>query len=410
MGNYTAYKFGYRCGFVSLRYIAAAFFFLSQVATYITVEHYLNVANNLLTDVTQENLDIIAIYLHASEFRIEGDWGVFLQMVRSLGNLVIPLYFVATVSFVLNLNRRATVDITLRNALLAIVFYAIELVVLLAAAMLAALLTMGLCEVLSQHFPNLTEALNEILKYLDIGIYGMTLSDASSVSEAATSVVMSYLLARFPSFNTFLDLFLCLTLCTFLVYRPKWVDSERKLIFYRSLAIFPAIYIVGAFLLNGLSRNGVLYLDYTVLMMMPARRPLFYAFFACILVCHRMQSKPPMRVWEGLSPIPEGKKPVFGNPAVLETRAAAKKRALGASVFLSVCLLLLCAVDFIFSYMPYGAGWGLGKSYFAVFCIPFLFFFDDRKPVTKRSYTVFMIVYMVLILIIVILYGPRYTY
>ena len=91
-------------------------------------------------------------------------------------------------------------------------------------------------------------------------------------------------------------------------------------------------------------------------------------------------------------------------PLVFETPEKAKSRALHAAIFLSVCLAVLSLADFGLSFLPYAAKWGLGKSYFAVFCIPFLFFYDDRKPTLKRDYTIYSVVYFIVLVYIVFIY------
>ena len=91
-------------------------------------------------------------------------------------------------------------------------------------------------------------------------------------------------------------------------------------------------------------------------------------------------------------------------PLVAETPAAAKKRSLQAAVFLSVCLVLLSAIDYFFGYLPYAVNWGFGKSYYMVFCIPFLFFFDDRKPTLKKDFSVFSLLYFAVIVVVVLIY------
>ena len=55
-------------------------------------------------------------------------------------------------------------------------------------------------------------------------------------------------------------------------------------------------------------------------------------------------------------------------------------------------------------FLPFAAKWGLGKSYYAVFCIPFLFFFDGRKPVAKRDYTIFSWIYFAVIAVVILIY------
>ena len=65
MSAFVAYKFGRRYGYVTLRYIAALLFFISQLATFITVSRYLDVAERVLEDVT-DPLSVQALIIDLS--------------------------------------------------------------------------------------------------------------------------------------------------------------------------------------------------------------------------------------------------------------------------------------------------------------------------------------------------------
>lgn len=404
MSGFLAYKFAHRHGVVSLRYVAAIFFLLSQLATFFVIAHYLEVADLILQDTNNDVIDLFAVYTHAKMFRIEGGWGTFLNVMRSLGSLVIPLYFVATVSFVLNLKNDSLGELTARNALIAIIFFLVETIVIAFAIVLLSVLIMGVCFHLSQQFPNLYTILSDLFKRMDIEVYGESLSQFGDPSEAAQYILISYILTKIPSLNIFIDLFLCLSICIFVTVRPKWANRKWKLRLFRAGALLPIGYVISAFLINGLSHSGYIWSDSSLLTMIPARTLPVYLFFGCIILCHRMQAKPPMRVWENLTVLPRGDRKILGDTAVLETRREAHLRALRMAIFLSVCLFLISMIDLCFHFTDFGAKWGLGKSYYAACGIPFLFFFDDRKPVKRKYYTIFSVLYFLLICVIVVLY------
>ena len=172
----------------------------------------------------------------------------------------------------------------------------------------------------------------------------------------------------------------------------------------------PIGYVAASFVLNGLIHSGIYRAGAEVRMALPMRPILYYFFLALIIVCHKMLERPPMRIEEGMHVISNAKSKVYGNYAALESRAEARNRSLFMATFLSVGLVLLCAVDFAFSFTSFGAKWGLGKSYFAVFCVPFLFFFDAQKPVAKKRCNIFSAIYFLVILAVIVMYVLKIAF
>lgn len=416
MNGYIAYKFGRRYGYVTLRYIATIFFFISQLATFITVSHYLDVAVRILGDVTApQDIGslILDLYYDFTLFKISGAWGTVLAVMRACGSLVIPLYFVSIISFVLNLNRNSFGDLTMRNALLAILFFILEIFMLVIAMFLVSFIVMLAFDLFAAEFPNvneLIEQLNGILQVIDIRIYGTSVSDLGSVQAVLQYLAIGFLFEKFPSFNVFIDMFLCLATCFFLCLRPKWANTRKKLLLFRLLAIFPIGYVVAAFVLNGLIQTKVVQVVIEVRMALPMRSILYYFFLALIIACNKMLERPPMRVEQGMFVLPNAKSKMYGNVASLESRADGRRRALFMAAFLSVGLALLCAADLALSYTAFGAKWGLGKSFYAVFCIPFLFFFDAQRPVEKKKCAVFSVIYFLVIFAVVVMYAVKFMF
>ncbi len=410
MSGFVAYKFGRRYGYVTLRYIASVFFFISQITTFIIVSRYLDVAERILTDVVAPG-DIatlfFTLYYDFSLLKIGGSWGIALTVMHACGTLVVPLYFVAIISFVLNLNRNAVGGLTVRNAILAVIFFILEIFVLIFAVILVSLIVSLLYTLLASHYPTvfeLVEQLNGLLSAIDVRIRGVSFSDVGSVESFLQVLAINYVFEKFPSFNVFLDMFLCLAMCFFLCLRPKWANTRKRLLLFRMFAILPIGYVAASFVLNGLIHMRLLNLGVEVRMALPMRPILYYFFLALLIAYHRMTDRPPMHVEEGMNVVSGAKSKVYGNLATLESRADGRRRALSMATFLSVGLALLCAADFLFSFTSFGAKWGLGKSYFALFCIPFLFFFDAQRPVRKRDCTVYSGIYFLIILAIVVMY------
>ncbi len=407
MNIYETFVYGKRGGFVYLRYIAMVFFFLSQLATYYVILNALQQANHALD--AMDAGDIAGTVAAFSAFRLSGSFGVLIEVMRNLGTLVIPLYFVATVSFVLNLNRAEIGRFTRRTAILSILLFFAELVVY---SLLIGLITVLVAELFALvsaeigEYGEIVELVNNLIAA--VNSEGQLLP-ADSVAgllavaqEFVTDKIIVVMLKNMPSFNLFIDQMLCLLMCICFCTRPKWANTRAKLGLFRSLGLLPIAYILTLFVLNGLTRSGIVPPDPTLLCLFPARHLPPFLFIGCILLCNRFYPVRPLRVERGLTPIFPAKKR-YAAP-IFETAAYEKRRSLSSAVFLGVCLLLLCALDYLLGAFSFASKWGLGKFYYAALCIPFLFFFDDRKPTPKRSYSVFCAVYALVIVFIVLIY------
>lgn len=410
MNLYDRAVYGRRKGFVYLRYVAAAFFFLAQVATYHVVLNILERANDALQAFNEA--DVVSLINAVMSFKLSGAFGTFITVLRGLGALVIPLYFIATVSFVFNLNSGSIVKTTNRTALFSVLLFVAEF---LFYAIIVATVTGIVFTVLRDISAQLSEQYEDILPYVDKLLAAINSEGAIIPADTVDglidwagnfiSIKLSMILLRnIPSFNIFLDLLLCLLMCIFFCTRPKWADTRAKLVLFRAIGILPAAYIAAAFVMNGLMQSGVLFPNIIMLSLFPAKRLPHFIFIVCIILCTRARPVRRLSTGKNMVVVYRDKKMYRATPLAYELPAEAKKRALQAAIYLSVCLALLCAADYVCGYLPYAAKWGLGKSYFAAACIPFLFFYDDRKPASKKSYNVFSAVYALVIASIVLIY------
>lgn len=407
MNIHETLVYGKRGGFVYLRYVSIVFFFISQIANYYVVLHVMEQAANALEAL--ETADVAGVLQAFMSFKLGGAFGTLIEILRSLSCLVIPLYFIATISFVLNLNRREIGKITRRTVLVALLLFFAEFFVYLMIVGMAILLIEQLFAVITEQYADLIDIATQIIQTFNAHAELIPFKDATEAlayaKDFAGDRLTLLLLNNVPSFNIFLDQLLCLLMCIFFSLRPKWANTEGKLALFRAFGLIPILYIAATFLLNGLMHSGVIEPTLTLLCIFPAKRLPHFLFIGCILLCNRAFAvRGPWSERGYMQLAPSSKKVYRTDPLALETAGEAKKRALTVAAFLSVCLLLLSAVDFCLGFLPFAADWGLGKSYYAVFCIPFLFFFDDRKPTTKRAYSVFSGVYFAVILTVVLIY------
>lgn len=397
--------YGNRRGFVYLRYVALVFFFLSQIATYFVILQVLQQTTNALNAL--EKLDIAGVITAVTSFKIAGPFGTFIGVLRSLGALVIPLYFIATVSFVLNLNRREMGKVLRRTALMAVVLSVAEFLVFAVLIGIVAVFVATLFQTVAAEYADIMDAVDVIVGALntEFTLPVQNAEDLLAVAQSfATTQICLILLRNLPSFNIFLDELLCLLMCYFFCLRPKRAESGPKLALYRAFGVLPILFILMTFVLNGLTQTGAIEPNLTLLSIFPAKKLPQFLFVGCILFHNRMRPVKELRPWEGLSPVGRPKKEFRAVPLSCESKEEERRRAFSSAVFLGVCLALLCAADLCSSFLPFAAKWGMGKSYYAVFCVPFLFFFDDRKPVSKKAYSVFLAIYMAVIAVIVLIY------
>lgn len=406
MNIHETLAYGKRGGFVFLRYVSIIFFFISQVATYLVILNALTQAANALGAL--QSRDVVGVITALVSFKIAGPLGTVVQIMRNMGSLVIPLYFVATISFVLNLNRGGIGKITRRTALIATLLFFAELAIYAIILGGVALLVDSLFLVVVEQYSDVVGIADKVIAMFHAGTGSIPFENASEAiayaQELVTERVTLVMFNNLPSFNIFLDQLLCLLMCIFFCFHPKWANTKTKRILFRTLGVLPISYIIAAFILNGLMRSGVIAPNLMLIGLFPAKHLPHFLFIGCILFCHRFQDVRGAKMGIGFDFVPSSRKIYRSTPPAFETAAAAKRRSLQTAVFLSVCLFLLSAADFVLGYLPFAAKWGLGKSYYAVFCIPFFFFFDGRKPVAKKDYTVFSLIYLAVIVVVVVIY------
>lgn len=398
--------FGRRRGFVFLRYVAMALFFLSQLATYFVILNAVMRASDAMNALG--TFDFPSILAAISSFRISGAFGTFIGVLRNLGTLVIPLYFMATLSFVLNLNRGEMGRTVRRNAVMAVIVSVAEYFIYTTLIAFVALFVMAVFTSLETHYSDVIGAIDEIVAALGEGGIALPGGNAEQALEIGqnfvTTQLILLLIKNLPSFNLFLDVLLCLLMGLFFCFRPKWANTRGKLAFFRSLGALPILYIVVTYVLGGLMRTGVISPNAVLLCFCPARALPHFLFIGCILFLNGARPVRSLKPEQGMFMTHIPRKDYRPDVLTGETAEGAKRRAREAAIFLGVCMLFLCAIDFCFGFLPFAAKWGLGKSYYAVFCIPLFFLYDDRKPTRKRDYSIFSLLYFAVLVVVIVIY------
>lgn len=410
MDLYERAKYGMRHSFVLLRYIATVFLALSLFGNFLLVYHYVDAAVGFLPILQSGTLTEIAGGVFSFSL---GESGTFINFLRSLGSISYPLYFLGVVSFIFHLDRSRINGETVRTAIMAIVFYFVETLLIVFALLIATLLLGILFFTFKERLPELIPAIDipalidGILGNFHIEYHGTVLDSFetlwSTLEYEADNRLLNYMWVNMPSVNTFLDLLLCLFMTIFLVERPKFANTKGKLIAFRCMALLPIGYLVAAFVLHGLMRQNLIFPDVGVLALFPAKSLLHFVFFGCILFAFRLHPLPKLSVWEGLIPLEHKSK--YFTTGVVEAPSLARRRALHTAVTLGAALLILSGIDLCFSFLPFAAKWGLGRSYYAAFAVPFLFFFDARRPVAKRTYRIFSVFYALVLFSMAALYA-----
>lgn len=194
------------------------------------------------------------------------------------------------------------------------------------------------------------------------------------------------LLSKFVNANVFVDLLIFSLLFLFLFHYPK-----KHLKLFRSLVLFPLLYIIISFILMILYKLSIIELNFYLASFLPSKKILLHFLVLSYLFYLKIYNK-------------------NRESKVLESHKV--------SIFLTLIIIIICLIDFIFSFFPNLKTFGLGSSYYIFISIPFILMFDYKKPIKFKwvkytypcynliNYTILISKYMYLLLIVTDLIGP----
>lgn len=170
----------------------------------------------------------------------------FGTIFETCGNMMMPLFLIATFAIILN-GSRSFKHLLLLYGGAAIVFGFAFLIV---------------------HERYLTGSIT--------ALFGLEPEEAGKILD---KFLMNLAGGRFLSFNIFVDLFLCTLLAFFLMYRPKKVFVGKWHYLFRSFAILPIFYEVVSFFLKILAAAGFVTLPVFVLPLLTTKPPMTFIVF-----------------------------------------------------------------------------------------------------------------------------------
>ncbi len=331
---FSEIKYSPRLSSVAIKYIALFFMTLSQIALFVQLK----------------------IEFSAGFGQYEGVLDA-LDFVKDLGRISMPLLLIAMTSSIVGKRDREIPKAVIQNAAFTLIFYGAELLV---------------------------------IAFYIIPTVNDLIENYTGIITDSSSIVTEYL-GEFASINIFIDLFLCSSIYFFLCYEPRF--KGKKLIAFRCLASVPIIYILVCFVINGLAKSKIIFLNVYVGALLPHKKIVVYFFFGCILIYNRLRS----RIYEKRNRLSE---------RTYEQYRESNRGALNYSLVLSILLGLLSLIDFAFSFIPGITDWGIGKSTFMFLGIPFLLLFDNRrKPKFSKAGKLVPLYYLVNYLILFLLYA-----
>lgn len=254
-----------------------------------------------------------------------------LRFLRAAGQMSVPLIFISLLSCIFQKHEQERLPQTVAfYAICALLFFAAEIYL----------------------FENFVEP---ILRELIVGIVEQATGDLGEEGRRAMDELLYQMFPAIANFNIFVDCFLCSLVYLFSFYTPRWADSKRKLLVFRSLTLLPVCYIVGAFVVHALNTYNVFNPGIYFGALLPHKRISYWFFFGGVLVYLKFVRRK--------------------NGASLDKNANLDR----STVVICVALVAVSLLDLALGNVHELYKIGLGRSYSMALALPVLFFFDMRK-------------------------------
>lgn len=196
--------------------------------------------------------------------------------------------------------------------------------------------------------------------------------------------MLSYISSSFSNLNTFVDVFICSLFAFFVLYKPKF-KKQRSMKVFRSLSVLPILYIIASFVLIGLNRMG--YISYGIEFgaLLIHRSYVCLLFFIVIILYIKHKSKT-MSQEDGqyLKYINTNRGLFYFNIVIISV------------------LLVLCAFDFLLSFIPNLEYFNVGSSYYIIVGIPILLLFNSQRKKFTKTINILIGFYMSVVGIIIV--------
>jgi len=250
--------------------------------------------------------------------------------------------------------------------------------------------------------------------------YAVGLSLAAGVAETraeATTILDGFIRTMasggFVAFNIFVDLLLCTLFTCFLVYRPKRFFVGKKLIYFRLLAILPALYEVGSIVCKILASLQIIVLPTYVFPLLTTKPPMTFVVF--VVLAFFIKKREHIFLKRG--------KTHEEYDAFLKTNVNSLHFSIFTSIVLFVAVLLDLILFFVLSsalsgYFPAETAeqasslatdmvmkWGFSRSVPLLFVIPFVMLFSYTRTYKDTRLDLIVPVLGLILFVLVYLEG-----
>lgn len=317
---YSEIKYKPFLSILALKYISVVVFCLGLIASVLKVQLYLN---------------------KSSDFEFETNVINFiLNILKYVGKAGLPLMVIWLISQVISFKDSA-LKMVIIYGVTAIVFYLAEILI-----------------VINYIIPNANRILEsyigvEIPKEIWIGVSGYA-----------------------SNLNVFIDMFLCSLIYLFTMTLPKKIKTKKGKILFRSCAIFPALYILIAFIVSGLETFGVesmyVFMNLYVGSLLPSKNIMVFVIFIMILIYIKIRQK----IYNKFN----------HHGMTYEEYEKTNRYSFNYSIIASIIIAFGVGVDSLISLIPYSDYFGFGNSLTFLIAIPFLLVHNlTTKPTRKIS-------------------------
>lgn len=217
------------------------------------------------------------------------------------------------------------------------------------------------------------------------------------LTKELVDLAIKNLLENYLTFNVFVDLFMCSSFYFFLIYRPKKVFTDKKLIIFRLFALLPILYEVACIILKGLSVGEKMFTLPVEVMPLMTSKPLV-TFLAFIFICFVMKYRQTIFVKRG------------GTLEQYEEFVQTNTNSFHFAVLCAVTFAVAAIIDLIISGIMFGIftnmydvwikedpvkafkwcvkwtkAWGFGKGSALILASPIMLLFSYTKTHSDKS-------------------------
>ena len=242
-----------------------------------------------------------------------------------------------------------------------------------------------------------------------VSAIGLFVNDPEDVLPFLTELFRNLMTNGFVDYNIFIDLFLCSLFMLFLTARPKRFFNGKKLLIFRSFAIFPVAWEVASLILKGQASSGRITLPLWTFPLLTVKPPITFAVF--MILAFYIKTRELLYCRHGRT------------HAEYQAFLKTNRNSLHFSVFLSIVMVIAAAVDYlifriIVQHLPMtvdAAGnldlnplnaafaMGIGDSIPLLFAVPVIMLFSyTRIPKYKPFSQLIPLIGMAIIVILLI--------